>query len=288
MFHLRRGPRVGAANAGARICSPPFDDKTYWFTTSSLRLVRAGGRVRQPRPPTPIAGYQANALPHQRRFARHASLGDGRQNGNKHVTALVELKARFDEANNVSWARQLERSGVHVVFGFWTSRRIASCRSSCGKRASVRRYVHLGTGNYNQNTACCTRILGCSRPTRTWRRTRRHYSTCSLAIRRARLAEDGRRAHRHAPSYDRTDRRATRRSRRSAFADLRQAQLVIFDYRVIHAVRRRVRPACRSIWLARICCLRPGMPGVSRHSRAEHCRPLSRASPSANVRVQSG
>ncbi|MDB6018051.1 MAG: polyphosphate kinase 1 [Pedosphaera sp.] len=72
----------------------------------------------------------------------------------KQVTAVVELRARFDEANNIQWARQLEEAGVHVVYGL-VGYKIHSkmCLVVRRDEDTIRRYVHLATGNYNPTTA---------------------------------------------------------------------------------------------------------------------------------------
>jgi polyphosphate kinase len=72
----------------------------------------------------------------------------------KQVTAVVELKARFDEANNIAWARRLEEAGVHVVYGL-VGYKIHAKMTLIVRRDpdGIRRYVHLATGNYNATTA---------------------------------------------------------------------------------------------------------------------------------------
>ena len=88
------------------------------------------------------------------------ALMDAVNNG-KQVTAVVELRARFDEANNIQWTRQLEENGVHVVYGlvgFKIHAKVALVvRSEAGQ---IRRYVHLATGNYNPTTARLYTDLG--------------------------------------------------------------------------------------------------------------------------------
>jgi len=79
----------------------------------------------------------------------------------KQVTAVVELRARFDEANNIQWARQLEEAGVHVVYGLVGYKIHAKVSLVVRRDADgIRRYVHLATGNYNASTAKLYTDLG--------------------------------------------------------------------------------------------------------------------------------
>jgi polyphosphate kinase len=184
----------------------------------------------------------------------------------KHVTALVELKARFDEANNVSWARQMERAGVHVVFGFLDLK--THCKVSMVVRQEgqgLRRYVHLGTGNYNPTTALLytdvglftadeamaedasalfNLLTGYSQGHR-WQRlivapNDLHQRTIELIDEQAQRAREGR------PSR--------------VFAKLN----ALVDHRVIEALYRASQAGVPIDIVARgICGLRPGVPGLS-------------------------
>ncbi|MGY1775736.1 RNA degradosome polyphosphate kinase [Geodermatophilus sp. SYSU D00804] len=184
----------------------------------------------------------------------------------KQVVVLVEIKARFDEEANITWARSLERAGCHVVYGLVGLK--THCKTALVVRREngvIRRYVHIGTGNYNPKTArqyedlgiltadprvgadltdLFNVLTGYSRQT-----TYRQLMVAPHGV-RAGLVEKIRREARHAAEG------------RSAGIRFKVNSLV--DERVIDALYEASRAGVPvELFIRGICALRPGVPGLS-------------------------
>lgn len=184
----------------------------------------------------------------------------------KQVVALVELKARFDEENNINWARRLEKAGVHVVYGIVglkTHTKIALVVRK--EKDTIRRYVHIGTGNYNPKTA-------------------KLYTDLGLISCREDLGADVTDLFNYLTGYSRQKSYrkllvapVTMRDRIIAMID-REAENVrnggtgrivakmnaLVDVQVIRALYRASRAGVKIDLIVRgICCLRPGLEGIS-------------------------
>lgn len=184
----------------------------------------------------------------------------------KQVAAIVELKARFDEENNITWARKMERSGVHVVYGLLgvkTHSKVALVVRQ--EEGVIRRYVHLGTGNYNPTTA-------------------KIYTDFGLLTSNPEIGADATELFNYLTGYSRQ-----RKFRKLLIApiNLREKMLAMIEREIEH--HRQGRPSriivkinsltdtkiIRTLYEASqagvmidlivrgICCLKPGLPGIS-------------------------
>ncbi|HKJ12979.1 MAG TPA: RNA degradosome polyphosphate kinase [Ornithinimicrobium sp.] len=181
----------------------------------------------------------------------------------KQVLAVVEIKARFDEENNISWARKLERAGVHVVYGMVGLKTHAKLALVVRQESGgLRRYCHIGTGNYNPKTARLYEDVG--------------LLTCDDAV-----AEDITRLFNQlsgmAPKAKFKRLLVAPRSVRSQLVELIDAEAArgadglirfkvnsIVDERIIDALYCASRAGARvDLWVRGICAVRPGVPGLS-------------------------
>ena len=198
------------------------------------------------------------------------SLAEARDDDTQ-VAVLVELKARFDEENNIEWARALEDAGVHVVYG------LVGLKTHCKvalvvrkeKDGALKRYVHLGTGNYNPATA-------------------RIYTDLSLLSARPDLGEDVSELFNVLTGYSRQKRyrkllvapvnmrerllamiaREAHFARRGRPARLILKTNTLSDDPIIRALYEASQAGVRVDLIVRgVCSLRPGVPGVSDNIR---------------------
>ena len=188
----------------------------------------------------------------------------------KQVLAVVEIKARFDEQANITWARLLERAGVHVVYGMVglkTHCKLAMVIRDEGE--GLRRYAHIGTGNYNPKTARQYEDLGLltSNPiiTEDVARLFNHLSgmTAEKRYRRLLVAAESIRSG----IIDAIEREIDNK-KAGLPAGVRIKVNSIVDERVIDALYRASRAGVPvDLWVRGICSIRPGVPGLSENIR---------------------
>jgi polyphosphate kinase len=184
----------------------------------------------------------------------------------KQVTAIVELKARFDEESNIVWARTLEQSGVHVVYGLLGLKTHAKCLLIVRReKGQLRRYVHLSTGNYNSSTA-------------------RMYTDVALFTARPGIGEDASSLFNLLTGYSAPPKwnsfivsplglheavlgliqREAEHARAGRPARITAKMNALVDADVVEALYRASQAGVQITLLVRgICCLRPRVPGVS-------------------------
>jgi polyphosphate kinase len=197
------------------------------------------------------------------------ALSDAAQRG-KQVAALVELQARFDEANNINWARTLESFGVHVAYGLAGLKTHAKVALVVRREADgIRRYVHIGTGNYNSKTArlytdiglfTCSEQIGAD--VSDFFNTLTGFSR-QTSYRRLAVAPAGMRAH----VLQLID-RETEHARAGRPARIVAKLNALVDSEAIEALYRASQAGVEVELIVRgICCLRPGVPGLSDNIR---------------------
>ena len=184
----------------------------------------------------------------------------------KQVAVLVELKARFDERNNIAWAQRLEDAGVHVVYGLMNLKTHAKlCLIVRKEPEGIRRYAHVGTGNYNAATA-------------------RIYTDLGLVTARPAIVEDVTNVFNYLTGYSSQNeydalavapvglrRRIIALIDREAehAAEGRPARIIVkvnglTDNEIIqHLYKASQAGVVIDLMVRGICCLRPGIPGVS-------------------------
>ena len=179
------------------------------------------------------------------------------------VAVLVELKARFDEATNVGWAKALERAGVHVVYGLVGLKTHAKTTLVVRHdEDGLRRYCHIGTGNYNSKTARLYEDVG--------------FLTCDPAV-----GSDVTQLFNHLTGYSRAvefqSLLVAPRDLRNQLVDLIEREMAfgaegritakmnsIADPQMIDALYRASEAGVQVELMVRgLCCLRPGVPGLS-------------------------
>jgi polyphosphate kinase len=197
------------------------------------------------------------------------ALTDAAERG-KQVAVLVELQARFDEANNITWARTLEDYGVHVAYGLPGLKTHAKTTLVVRREPDgIRRYVHVGTGNYNSKTARLYTDLGLFTVSRSIGADITDLFNALTGFSRQRLY----RKILVAPANMR-DRLMEMIQRETALASVgKKGRIIakmnsIVDEQIIEALYDASRAGVEIDLIVRgICCLRPGIPGASDNIR---------------------